>query len=434
MPGAGDTGVVRFIRGAIGANADAAPDAELLRRFAANADEQAFRALVARHGPVVWAVCRRMLGNLHDSEDAFQATFLVFARGAAGIRTGNAVAGWLCGVAGRVASRVRSARRPVVAETEVATGHPDGVLGDLTGREAEGLLYEELARLPEKYRAALVLCCLEGFSHDEAARQLGWTANQLKNSLEQGRGRLRLQLARRGIALGVPPLTTILAPATASAVPPALSDTIVQHATGAPAPAAISSLAHGVTRTMWIANWKWLIAGCAALALTGGGILAAVLVQSPAPPAPVVKSEPVIDPAQPPRVPAQPAKIQKPPLNVATEFLSAALNDKTEEALARCVPGTVSKNKIAELAKGGLIEVNFVAILMNDTRAEAITKKHIVNARGTEPVEGHTILMLVCKPEGPWQVKDIDFRDAARVKERFALYLEGKYDHPPAKP
>src|SRR5262249_18142983 len=181
------------------------------------ADADAFRTLVSRHGPVVWAVCRRMLRNHHDAEDAFQATFLELARGAGGIRAGGAVAGWLCGVAARVAARVRSTRRTETAEVEASAGHPDGALGDLTVREAEANLYEELAGLPEKYRAALVLCCLEGLSRTEAAAELGWTENQLKNCLEQGRERLRSRLASRGIALGVPLLAGLLAPTTASA-------------------------------------------------------------------------------------------------------------------------------------------------------------------------------------------------------------------------
>src|SRR5262245_10133467 len=112
MSSGNGAGVVRFIRDAAGANADGTPDAELVRRFAAHANADAFRTLVARHGAAVWAMCRRMLGNHHDAEDAFQATFLVLARGAGGIRSGSAVAGWLCGVAARVSSRVRSAKRP----------------------------------------------------------------------------------------------------------------------------------------------------------------------------------------------------------------------------------------------------------------------------------------------------------------------------------
>ena len=122
-------GVARFIRGAAGAGAADVPDAELVRRFAAAGDEQAFRALVARYGPVVWAVCRRLVRNHHDAEDAFQATLLVFARKARDLRAGAAVGGWLHAVAYRVASRVRSTRRAEPADTEPADGPPGGVDG-----------------------------------------------------------------------------------------------------------------------------------------------------------------------------------------------------------------------------------------------------------------------------------------------------------------
>ncbi|QJW97884.1 hypothetical protein FTUN_5464 [Frigoriglobus tundricola] len=106
-------GVARFIRGPVQAGAcDGVPDAELLRRFASAGDEQAFRTLVLRYGPVVWAVCRRLTRDHHAAEDAFQATFLVFARKAGGLRTGAAVGGWLHAVAWRVASRGRARGAP----------------------------------------------------------------------------------------------------------------------------------------------------------------------------------------------------------------------------------------------------------------------------------------------------------------------------------
>ena len=289
MSSANGAGVARLIRDAAEACADGEPDAELVRPFAANADEQAFRARVARPGPDVWPVCWRPRTDHHDAEDAFQATFLVLARGAGGIRAGAVVGGWLCGVAARVSARVRSVRRPEPTGAEPAFGHPDGALGDLTVREAEAALYEELARLPEKYRAPLVLCCLEGLSRDEAAARLEWTENQVKHGLEQGREQLRTRLNRRGIALGLALLTNLLA-APAGAVPSTVADTAVRHATGATPPAAIASLAHRVNRIMWISKWKWAIAASAALALTAGGTLAAVLRQTLEPPAPPAKA------------------------------------------------------------------------------------------------------------------------------------------------
>src|SRR5262249_13439058 len=155
------------------------------------------------------------------------------------------------GVAYRVASRVRASRRAEAVESDPADS-AHSALDELTVREAEAALHEELARLPEKYRAPLVLCCLEGLSRDEAAERLGWPANRAKHGLEQGRELLRARLARRGVVLGVPLITALLA-APARAVPPELLEAAVRHATGTAPPAALSSLATGVTRTMWIA-------------------------------------------------------------------------------------------------------------------------------------------------------------------------------------
>src|SRR5262245_29248718 len=161
------SGMVRFIRGAAASCGDEVPDAELVRRFALHGDEQAFRAVVARHGPVVWAVCRRVAGSHHDAEDAFQAAMLVFARKAPELRSGDAVGSWLYAVAYRVASRTRATSRRAPAP-ELPHATEGDVLDDLSVREAEAIFHEELARLPEKYRAALVLCCLEGLARDEA--------------------------------------------------------------------------------------------------------------------------------------------------------------------------------------------------------------------------------------------------------------------------
>src|SRR5262249_36930437 len=138
------------------------PDHELLQPFHAGQDEAAFRALLRRHGPMVLDVCRAVLGNEADAEDAFQATFLVLARKAGPIRKTGALGSWLHGVAYRTALKARArsaarqkheARAPVREASE-----PD----DLSWREARWVLHEELRRLPERYRVPLVLCYLQG--------------------------------------------------------------------------------------------------------------------------------------------------------------------------------------------------------------------------------------------------------------------------------
>jgi RNA polymerase sigma factor (sigma-70 family) len=182
-----------------------APDTELLGRWVRQRDEDAFAALVARHGGMVLGVCRRVLGNGPDAEDAFQAAFLVLARKAASLRRPEAVGGWLHGVAVRLARKARRAadRRRVpglAAGPEPSDPHPDP-LDRLSARELLALIDEEVAALPEVYRLALVLCDLEERTQPEAARLLGWSPGSLRGRLLRGRALLRQRLRRRGVAL-----------------------------------------------------------------------------------------------------------------------------------------------------------------------------------------------------------------------------------------
>ena len=133
------------------------------------------RTMVERHGGLVWSVCRRVLPNTQDAEDAFQATFLVLARKSSSIRKGEAVASWLYGVACRIAmkelKRAARARQRMKPRSEPIDRGP---AYEAAWRDLQRVLDEELSRLPEKYRSPLVLCCLEGLSKSEAARRLGW--------------------------------------------------------------------------------------------------------------------------------------------------------------------------------------------------------------------------------------------------------------------
>src|SRR5262249_31655390 len=166
--------------------------AQLLERFALQREDAAFTALVRRHGPLVLGVCRRILHNWHDAEDAFQATFLVLARKAGSITKQESVASWLYQVAYRTAvrARARTARRQE-REQRAGTPEADGTLAEVTGRELVAVLDEELYQLPQRYRAPLVLCYLQGRTRDQAARQLGWSLRALKHLLERARQRLR---------------------------------------------------------------------------------------------------------------------------------------------------------------------------------------------------------------------------------------------------
>jgi RNA polymerase sigma factor (sigma-70 family) len=168
--------LLRFIR-AIGpaASGQDTADGELLARFVRQRDEAAFTALFRRHGPMVWNVCRRVLADPHGAEDAFQATFLVFLRKAGSIGRPELLANYLYGIACRTAAKAKALRarrqfREEQCNVETATAD----IGDEADcRELRPVLDEELRRLPEKYRAPLVLCYLEGKTYAEAARALG---------------------------------------------------------------------------------------------------------------------------------------------------------------------------------------------------------------------------------------------------------------------
>jgi RNA polymerase sigma factor (sigma-70 family) len=176
------------------------PDQELLRCFLAGRDQAAFDALLRRHGPMVLDVCRKVLGKEQDAEDAFQATFLVLARKAGSIRKRESVGSWLYGVAYRTASKVRvnSAKRQK-HEARVPGRTPTLPAEGMTWWEVQQLLYAELNRLPESYRAPLVLCYLEENSQQEAARLLWISRATLQKRLDAGRALLRSRLVRRGL-------------------------------------------------------------------------------------------------------------------------------------------------------------------------------------------------------------------------------------------
>jgi RNA polymerase sigma factor (sigma-70 family) len=207
-------------------------DGQLLERFCSRREESAFALLLLRHGPMVLAVCRRTLADAADAEDAFQATFLVLARKAAAIRKRQSVASWLHGVAYRIAVKARAhAARRRLWERKAAIRTPAGPLAELAGQELRAVLEEELSRLPEKYRTPVILCDLEGKTHEQAAGELGCPKSSLSSRLVRARGLLQQRVLRRGITLSAglagPALIAGTAPA---AVPARLTSTALQQA------------------------------------------------------------------------------------------------------------------------------------------------------------------------------------------------------------
>ncbi len=190
-------------------------EGQLLERFVARRDGAAFEAMVARHGPMVLGVCRRVLRDPHDVEDAFQATFLVLVRKAGSLRRRDLLGNWLYGVAYRVALRARasSSRRRAI-EAQVGRSEVESSNG-----ESRPWLHEEIARLPEKYRIPIVLCYLEGRTHEEAAEHLRWPVGTVKGRLARARDLLRVRLTRRGLSLPAVALIAELTRDTSAAVP-----------------------------------------------------------------------------------------------------------------------------------------------------------------------------------------------------------------------
>jgi RNA polymerase sigma factor (sigma-70 family) len=179
-------------------------DGELLQRFMARGDHSAFAVLVQRHGPTVLGVCRRVLHHDQDTEDAFQAAFVVLARKARTIAKQDSLTSWLYKVAYRIALRLRTdkARRPVHEQLFDHASASDN-LADVVRRELKQVLDEEVLRLPEKYRAPILLCYLQGQTNEEAAALLHCPTGTVKIRLLRGREILRKRLVKRGLALSV---------------------------------------------------------------------------------------------------------------------------------------------------------------------------------------------------------------------------------------
>ncbi len=262
-------------------------DGQLLERFATDRGESAelaFAALVERHGPMVLRVCRGVLAEPHDSDDAFQATFLVLVRRARSLWVRDSLGPWLHQVAYRTASCLRTgvARR---RRLERRGARSEGEYHARAGDELARVIHEELGRLPERYRAPAVLCDLEGSSHEQAARHLGWPIGTVKSRLTRAREILRDRLRRRGFGPDLGLLAAALRPRGIGALPsPALVDSTTRAvlqfvAARTIPPGSAASLAREVLRTMSITRWMKAASMLAVAAATVTG--AATLAQGP---------------------------------------------------------------------------------------------------------------------------------------------------------
>jgi RNA polymerase sigma factor (sigma-70 family) len=259
-------------------------DRELLGRVVTRRDEAAFELLLWRYGPMVRHVCLGVTRDHHEAEDAFQATFLVLARKAWSVRKHGSLGSWLYRVAYRIGRRARSQALRRAGHEKHGLDlrelpHAAPPAGAEAGPELRPLLLEEVNRLPAKYRTPVILCYLEGKTHDEAARHLGWPKGTVSGRLARARETLRARLARRGLAPSVGALTAALSPGDARALAPLLRRALRAGVGFAARPAAAAGplsnqavlLAEGMLRTMFLTRLRGIVAVVLAAVLLGSG-------------------------------------------------------------------------------------------------------------------------------------------------------------------
>ncbi len=261
--------VMRVIKATIQGDASSLNDRELLRRYVEESNQDAFAALVRRHGELVLAACRRVLSSAQDAEDACQATFLVLAQKAGKQQWQPSVAGWLYQTARKVAGNaLQAAQRRARREGRAAVREAVEPVDQVSGRELLAALDEELDRLPPRYREPLVLCYLEGLSREEVAARLGIKACTVKTQLERGRKKLGDALTRRGCGVGAGLLAVAVA-STARASSSRLVESILAAASGSPPPA-VAALIEGSTVNALLLKQKLLL--CAMTAAVAVGV------------------------------------------------------------------------------------------------------------------------------------------------------------------
>lgn len=275
-------GIIEHLRSAVATrDSPGVADAQLLERFAVERDEAAFELLVWRHSKMVLGTCRRVLRDAHEAEDAFQACFLVLARRAGSIGRRESVAGWLHKVALRLALAARAGRAKREAREQSLAGRAPGVgpadpALEAEQQEARLVIDDEVGRLPDKFRVPFVLCCLEGRSSAEVARELGCPLGTVDSRLARARERLCERLSRRGVALSAGLFAALLAGGSAPGT--LVASTAKAALASAPQALAaglistnVAALTEGVLRAMWMTKLKAVSGVVLAVALAGAG-------------------------------------------------------------------------------------------------------------------------------------------------------------------
>jgi RNA polymerase sigma factor (sigma-70 family) len=356
------SGVLWHLRqAAFGSDGASRTDSELLDLFRSDRDEAAFAALVRRHGPMVFGVCRRTLRNDADAEDAFQATFLVLARKAHDVRPAGQVGHWLYGVAYNTARKARvSNRRRIARERRAGEERlPDD------RRDNRSDLHEaldiELSRLPDKFRAPVVLCDLEGEPLKEAARRLDCPTGTVASRLARARAMLRQNLARRGVGLAA-----LIAPGVATAsVPAKLAMQTTRAATGvAPISTSVLKLTEGVIDAMFLTKVKSLLIAVVAAGVLVAGIgngLSPVIAEQDKPTKPgAAKTDKPVKPGADTAKPDKPVKPDKPAGDVkkAPGFTGTVKSVDANSITLAVTKGDQSIEKTFNVAKDATVKID----------------------------------------------------------------------------
>ena len=345
MPTISTTRVIERLLTAVGPREPAAlGDGELLRRFIEHRDEAALADLITGHGPMVWGVCRRLLGH-HDAEDAFQATFIVLVHKAASVVPREMVGNWLYGVAHQTALQARrTAARRRTRELQVTQMPDTTTVQHDPWSDLRPLLDEELSHLPDNYRAVIVLCDLEGRTRKEVARQLDVPEGTVAGRLARARTLLAQRLTRRGVALSVGALAAALSQNASAGVPPAVESGAIGAASllaaGRTAAGVISpkvaALTDGVLKIMLVSKLKAAVAVVLVLALVATGAMGFVYHTAAQDAKPPVAKEPVKPPQQNKLAPTMPVKEVS---DLEGEWVVVAMEDGGETASADDVKG-----------------------------------------------------------------------------------------------
>ena len=371
-------GVFRKIHSLAGTNEC---DAQLLQQFITQRDEVAFAALLQLHGPMVFAVCRQVLGDTHDAEDAFQATFLVLARKAGSVRQQDSLAAWLHRVALNIARTARiNALKRQAHERQAVLMSESKPIDEVAPTDLQPVVLAEVDRLPTKYRVPVVLCYFEGKTHDEAARQLGWPLGTVKGRLSRARDLLCTRLTRRGLALSASGLTAALTPNFAmSQVPAALLARTLDSATlplGVVSPQVLI-LVKGALPTM--TALKWIPTILVVLAIGVGSVATALRLDS-------VRAAPPGSPAETKETPQPPEKESAPTNKEAPKMPPAEIGVEVAGLRAK-----ISLEK-QQYAVGAPIKVKYV--VKNVSKVEltlwhsGFWPNHLIlvqDAKGKEP-------------------------------------------------